>query len=268
MFEQVPSSFWINNLPKHLSELDIQLCLIEDNKSINTQNSLPTAYFIYGIMGTMNVSYVDSGQQSTNVSCQQYLSGILQGQVCFSPLSKGSKVIVLQLDAHALNSTCPLPTLAKGIIRKKIIPQNLQVVLEQIMHCYTCQLFTQQCLETKSQQRCFLSVEIIAVQKARTLLLEDISVTPTLQDIAHNVGLHRTRLSMLFKEYYGQTIFSFLREERLRCAKDMLLTSNKSITDIAYSCGFSNPSHFTRLFTLNYGLSPKQYQRKQRVSIV
>ena len=52
------------------------------------------------------------------------------------------------------------------------------------------------------------------------------------------------------------TPFSFLLSYRCRAAADRLRNSNDSVTDIAYSCGFSNPSYLGKIFKQEMGVSP------------
>lgn len=65
---------------------------------------------------------------------------------------------------------------------------------------------------------------------------------------------------MLFED----TVFGILRRERLECARRLLNEKGKNITEIAYLCGFSSPSHLTKAFSAQFGISPKQYQIARR----
>jgi transcriptional regulator GlxA family with amidase domain len=57
-----------------------------------------------------------------------------------------------------------------------------------------------------------------------------------------------------------------IREMRLKKAADILKNSNESITDIALMVGFSDHPKFTRSFTNQFGISPKQYQLKNKMN--
>lgn len=61
---------------------------------------------------------------------------------------------------------------------------------------------------------------------------------------------------MLFED----TVFGILRRERLECARRLLNEKGKNITEIAYLCGFSSPSHLTKAFPPNSG-SPQSNTR-------
>ena len=51
---------------------------------------------------------------------------------------------------------------------------------------------------------------------------------------------------------------SWIREKRMSKALQMLRSSNLSVADVAYSLSFENPTHFSRIFKLQYGYAPSQ----------
>ncbi|MBQ4398783.1 MAG: helix-turn-helix transcriptional regulator [Bacteroidales bacterium] len=63
-------------------------------------------------------------------------------------------------------------------------------------------------------------------------------------------------LMSLFQAIYGESPARWIREQRLRKAHEMLQSTSLSVTDIAYSLGFENPTHFSRIFKQSYGISP------------
>ena len=78
---------------------------------------------------------------------------------------------------------------------------------------------------------------------------ESLAEPPSLQALARRVGLTHTRLSAVFQLLLGHTVFGYLREKRLERARRLLETPRRGVTETAYDCGFSSPSHFTRAFT-------------------
>lgn len=65
-----------------------------------------------------------------------------------------------------------------------------------------------------------------------------------------------------FKSILGISPQSYLINIRLERAKTLILTTNDSIKDIAYSVGYDDPFYFSRLFTKKYGISPKKFSNK------
>ena len=69
-----------------------------------------------------------------------------------------------------------------------------------------------------------------------------------------------------FNTAYGMTPGRWLLQKRLDTASHLLVSSEKSIMDVAMESGFKNISHFDRVFKQHHKISPLQY-RKQHVSI-
>ncbi|MEX0447513.1 helix-turn-helix transcriptional regulator [Xenorhabdus sp. SGI246] len=99
-----------------------------------------------------------------------------------------------------------------------------------------------------------------AVEKAREILITELTDPPTLCDLAKQVGMSHTRLNQNFKKNYGKTVFSWLREYRLQLAKVYLQDKQHSITFIAHLCGFSSTSHFIQTFRQHEGCTPILYR--------
>ena len=89
---------------------------------------------------------------------------------------------------------------------------------------------------------------------------EDLSVDM----IAREVGLSRVHLHRRMKELTNQTPHAFIRNTRLQYAEKLLSHSNKTISDIMFTCGFSNPASFSTMFKNLYGSSPRDYMQSHR----
>ena len=86
----------------------------------------------------------------------------------------------------------------------------------------------------------------------------DISV----KELAASLFCHEKYLGRLYCRSTGKTIRETLNQIRLRRAARMLVEKDDSILDIALECGFSSASYFDRCFTRFYGISPREYRRK------
>ena len=84
----------------------------------------------------------------------------------------------------------------------------------------------------------------------------------TLQTLAEAVGLTPNYLASLFKKEKGVTVQQYIRSRRIEAAKNMLLYSDYSATEISAFLAFSSASHFIRIFREETGMTPKQYQQK------
>ena len=78
----------------------------------------------------------------------------------------------------------------------------------------------------------------------------------TLDGLAGAVSLSPYHFARSFRATTGMTPHAFVTEHRLMVARDRLLRGDASVTAIALAVGFSNISHFRRLFRRRYGLAP------------
>ncbi|MFP4157830.1 MAG: helix-turn-helix transcriptional regulator [Opitutales bacterium] len=82
----------------------------------------------------------------------------------------------------------------------------------------------------------------------------------SLKDLSRRFHLNECKLKRGFKQVYGQTVFGYLRECRMRRAEGRLRTSDDSVLEIACEVGYSNASYFARSFNERFGMLPKAYQ--------
>lgn len=80
------------------------------------------------------------------------------------------------------------------------------------------------------------------------------------RDLANMVNMSTSRFRDVFSQAQGISPNEYLQNIRLLHSKD-LLYANMNISEIAYKCGYSSLSYFSRSFKNRYGLSPRQYQR-------
>jgi AraC-like DNA-binding protein len=82
----------------------------------------------------------------------------------------------------------------------------------------------------------------------------------TLERAAIEAGLSKFYFSRFFKEQAGENFHIWLARLRVRHARECLAEENKSITDIAYQCGFSSIATFNRVFRFYTGTSPSGFR--------
>lgn len=85
-----------------------------------------------------------------------------------------------------------------------------------------------------------------------------------LETIAGEACLSPRHFRRLFNESYGTSPMQYLQRVRLRAACALLEHSERSITDLALACGFSDGNLFSRQFSRSMGLSPSEWRRLHR----
>ena len=85
----------------------------------------------------------------------------------------------------------------------------------------------------------------------------------TLSELAAQMGYDVYWLSREIRRRTGKTYKELLQEKRMQQAVYMLTNSAVPVTDIIESVGYDNTSYFYRIFREKYGMSPKEYRKKQ-----
>ena len=80
----------------------------------------------------------------------------------------------------------------------------------------------------------------------------------SLDELAYLSGRSLSSFKRDFQDIYGEPPARWIREKRLAKAHEMLRSSSLSVADVAYSLGFENPTHFSRIFKQQYGYAPSQ----------
>ncbi len=84
-----------------------------------------------------------------------------------------------------------------------------------------------------------------------------------LNDLAKEVNLSKSTCCREFKKYMNCTIFEYIINYRLVASSNLLISTNDSISDIAYQCGFGSTSYFIEKFKMKTGVSPSIYRRQK-----
>jgi AraC family transcriptional regulator len=84
----------------------------------------------------------------------------------------------------------------------------------------------------------------------------------SLQSLAQRVFVHPVYLARCFKQKTGSTIGDYQSKVRMKKASELIFTTDKSISDIAFTTGFSDPAHLVRSFRQYYKTSPARFRKQ------
>jgi AraC-like DNA-binding protein len=79
-------------------------------------------------------------------------------------------------------------------------------------------------------------------------------------DMASAAATSRSGLQRKLKQAMGITPQDLLREARIKRACQLLRNSNKTVAEVAYACGFTDPKYFSRCFKQSTGQSPTEWK--------
>lgn len=117
----------------------------------------------------------------------------------------------------------------------------------------------------KEEENCAQHVSALTrrgVLKAQQRLQQSYISPPSLEDLAHDVGMSRSSLCAGFRQIVGQTVFDYVADLRMQRALEMLTRRDASITQIAHEVGYSHPSSFSLAVQRRFGTTPSELRRR------
>ncbi len=105
------------------------------------------------------------------------------------------------------------------------------------------------------------SRDIQAIYQIKEQVLENLSTPPLIQELAIHANMSPTKLKRIFRQIFGDSIFSYYQAFRMKEAARLLKEEKMSVSDVGYQLGFTNLSHFSRIFEEHIGMKPKQFSR-------
>jgi AraC-like DNA-binding protein len=153
--------------------------------------------------------------------------------------------------------------------------------VDQILSCPESCSMRRLFLEAKALEILALSIELVmdherkATQKppqlpkdyepiirAKSILYQNYENPPGLTELARMVGVNKNKLNQGFRKVFGTSAFEYLRMQRLERARQLLVNSHKSVTEIAFEVGYSQPSGFSKAFKRYFGANPVDLRAK------
>lgn len=104
------------------------------------------------------------------------------------------------------------------------------------------------------------SDDVRAQKNMVSYIYENYTEKITLNEIAQAGNICRSKCCSIFKKYLQQSPIDFLNTYRLEVSRNLLRSTDKSITEIAVQCGFNHLSYYSKMFLQVYGCTPRQYR--------
>lgn len=138
---------------------------------------------------------------------------------------------------------------------QKLIVSNIELLLNY------CQRFFQRQFDTRTPQSQEKAVQfekqLNALFRSERVLQSEV---PSVEYFASQANLSMHYFSDLIKKETGKTPKDHINDFIVEKAKDLLIGSHQSVSEIAYQLGFNYPHYFTRLFKARTGSSPTKYR--------
>jgi len=100
------------------------------------------------------------------------------------------------------------------------------------------------------------------VNKIREILWNRWDETPSLEELSKELNLHPITISRFFARYFNCSLGDYVRRLKVEKALELLKGSHSSLIEISMLCGFSDLSHFNRVFKSYIGYLPSEFRRQ------
>ncbi len=138
---------------------------------------------------------------------------------------------------------------------QKLIVSNIELLLNYCSRFYGRQFITRK----NSNSNIIAQVEIVLKEYFNSTRVREQSL-PTVKYLSERVNLSAGYLSDLLKKETGMTAQDHIHYYLIEEAKNILLNSDQSVSEIAYSLGFEYPQYFSKLFKQKTGKTPGEYR--------
>jgi len=101
--------------------------------------------------------------------------------------------------------------------------------------------------------------ELKAIYKVRDALVIKLNEPTPVKDLVKIAGMNELKLRKLFTQIFGLGLYDYFQRIRMQEAARLLREENLTVSETGYRLGFSNLSHFTRLFEQHLGAKPKKW---------
>jgi len=199
-----------------------------------------------------------------------------------------TSVVNIEIDVNYLNSLFSLAdkspvlqsllTNTQPLLYEQFIYPALQTIIDSIVsepvnetfklfflkikaEELVCRLLME--LEKRDDQRIYPlnTHDLQTIYKIKAQMLNCLDTPPVITRLSVDAGMSPTKLKRVFKQVFGNSIFSYYQNIRMQEAARLLREDKLSVSATGYRLGFTNLSHFSRVFQEHLGVKPKQYSK-------
>ncbi len=89
----------------------------------------------------------------------------------------------------------------------------------------------------------------------------------TIEELSRKFQVSPTQLKKSFRNVYGNSVYAYVRTQKMLSAARLLQDTDRTILDIAGECGYDNGSKFSKAFREVMGLSPREFRSRKNLPI-
>ena len=136
------------------------------------------------------------------------------------------------------------------MMHRAINKDNVLQIARKIIDEYYDEMITERIISTNP-----------LLQDVFELIEDRISEVINLDSIAKEVHVNKSYLSQMFKTNTGYTFSEYVNNRKINRARELLISTDKTIGEICEECGYKNSTYFSSLFSKKTGFSPTSFRK-------
>ncbi|RZJ50365.1 MAG: AraC family transcriptional regulator [Flavobacterium sp.] len=149
---------------------------------------------------------------------------------------------------------------AAGEIQNQAVPESFESYFYKLkckeLLCYIFTLLMQR--EQIPTSNMHID-DIKSIYNIKLRLESNLNESPNIKSMAIEAGMSEPKLRKLFKQTFGKGVFEYYQSLRMQEAAMLLKEKRLTVSEVGYQLGFTNLSHFSRVFEEHIGIKPKKY---------
>ena len=134
-------------------------------------------------------------------------------------------------------------------------------LLAKLLTVDLCRFYQQ--IYTQTYKSPTISGEQNLYYKIISYIDHNLTKIDNLTEIADNLNYNYVYISRIFKQKFGESMYSYFSNKKLELAKKLIDEGNMSITEISEHLNYSSIYVFSRIFKKRYGISPNVYKQNK-----
>lgn len=186
-------------------------------------------------------TYLSSGMEKVTGRIRRVLNGEMP--ICGLPMTAEMHLAACQV----------FTTIFKGSARQLYLEAKaLELLSIQIDHM-TRESLSEKSLSGSDRKR---------IRAAGDILIRKMQAPPTIAALSRMVGINECKLKKGFKQVFGATVFQFLQQHRMACAREMIINKGATVGQAADFVGYVNTGHFIACYKKAFGTTPGNHKRR------
>ena len=100
------------------------------------------------------------------------------------------------------------------------------------------------------------------LQRAKAYIDENLAEDIKITEVASRAGVSASQLRRIFNDAMNMTCIAYITTARMKKAKELIASTDRTITEIAFYVGYNDSNYFSTVFSKHEGISPIQYRKQ------